>query len=143
LPIQASNMSNAVWCVVKSLNRCWHTDFDYGLFRIPNLVWPVDICLFLLSDLTSDVSRGPCLSYSLNSLISYRTLWDRWLFVMYAISFLQKTLNWNKKQAKKMCVYCHPTDPIFHSDLKLFIGKFEISRELCQICYYSTNKCMG
>jgi hypothetical protein len=41
--------------------------------------------------------------------------------------------NWNSIRPKrKMCVYCHPTDPIFFTPtLKLFIGNFLISWKFC------------
>jgi hypothetical protein len=38
LSIQPSFRSNTVWYVsYQSLSRSWHTDFDYGAYRLPDL----------------------------------------------------------------------------------------------------------
>jgi hypothetical protein len=59
--------------------------------------------------------------------------------VFYSQTFID--LLWNKARRgqdtsrfrpPKMCVYCHPTDPIFHPDPKLFYWK--IKKKFPKIC---------
>jgi hypothetical protein len=66
----------------QSLSRSWHTDLDYGSYRLPDLVIgrdrsTVDAYSSMAPDPTSDIFRSPCTPI----------LWIDWLlFVIFVIS---------------------------------------------------------
>jgi hypothetical protein len=86
---------NAVWCIsYQSLSRFWHTNPDYGSYRLPNLeiglmagvTGRLQGCLLLLGILSYLWYIQRFVFASFSDLHFLQGLWDWWLFVIYAIS---------------------------------------------------------